>query len=286
MISMRQLTLVSGAAMVGFVHAMAALTSQSTAANLHLRALNPLLSSILTSGKAGSSLSPAIPRQACQMPLLAAQSISSFAFQGTNAHAVLAAAPGSVPDAPVSRQSPMQRDRIWFAPEPHVLLHMAAVLPAAGSRTKQLRLASRLDRPGLAFLAGHVIQGRVLVPGAAMFEMMLATLGTVLGTAHAAVVGATITAPLVTSAGSACTMSCSLDPASGNLGLHSAQGAAGRLAQQQQHLSASAGEVACLVWCRLCTASGAMLHPPMHVPADHLHSFWRQSSARHARRPV
>ena len=228
--------------MVGFVHAMAALTTQSTAANLHLRALNPLLSSILASGQASSSLSPAIPRQACQTPRLAAQSISSFAFQGTNAHAVLAAAPDSVPDAPSSRQRPVQQTRIWFAPEPCVLLHLAAVLPAAGSRTGQLHLASRLDRPGLAFLADHVVQGRMLVPGAAMFEMMLATLGTVLGTAHAAVVGIALTAPLVTSAGSACTMSCSVDPVSGKLGLRSAQGAAGRQAQQQ-HLAASAGEL-------------------------------------------
>ena len=228
------------AAMVGFVHAMAALSSASVAANLHLRALNPLLGSILTSSRSGGSLSPAIPRQACQIPLQAAQSLSSFAFQGTNAHAVLAASQPPVVASGSSQQGSFQRDRVWFAPVPNVLLHTAAVLPAARSRARAVHLAARLDSPALAFLADHVIQGRVLVPGAAMFEIILASVSTLAGPGNGGVVGAAITAPLVISPGGSCTVSCCVDPISGTLGLHSAQGHDAQH-QQHQHLTATAG---------------------------------------------
>ena len=69
-----------------------------------------------------------IPRQhgPAARPVLAAESqqaagVSAFAFQGTNAHAVLCRLADAPPVAAADARLPWQRRRLWCAP-PHVLL--------------------------------------------------------------------------------------------------------------------------------------------------------------------
>ena len=111
--------------------------------------------------------------------------------------------------------------------------------------------------PGLAFLADHIVKGRALVPGAAMFELMLSVLGTLAAAgsaSHTSVQRIAISAPLVLLPAAPSTLQCLVDCSSGALVLQSGSGP-----QQQpaRHLNARAG--ACLLchrrcsWpCRLC----------------------------------
>lgn len=96
--------------------------------------------------------------------------LSSFAYQGTNAHAVLC---WSGPAVPPSALPPMpwQRSRLWFAAAWHSLLQRVASLAAqAGSAI----IECGLDRPSLSFLPDHAIDGQACLPAAALLEMLSA----------------------------------------------------------------------------------------------------------------
>ena len=154
--------------------------------------------------------------------------VSAFAFQGTNAHAVMAAA-GVVAGASAAKPSAdWARQRFWLAPRPHAgasswlsagclalpllllrpcsqpsplqLPPFAALwraAPAPGSRQAILQSAP-LASPVLAYLWDHQVSGKPLFPGAAFFELAAAAVKTILTVdASPALMGATIPAPLV-----------------------------------------------------------------------------------------
>ena len=111
---------------------------------------------------------------------------SAFAFQGTNAHAVLSvirhgastALPGS-PEA-WTAGTPHAR-RHWPLPPAHALLRHATVLAAANSRgSATLVLDADAAAPGLAFLRDHRVRGLALLPATAMTEMFAGAASTVL----------------------------------------------------------------------------------------------------------
>lgn len=99
--------------------------------------------------------------------------MSAFAFQGTNAHVVLAAAQpasstsssgGSVPG--ISSFSQLwRRRRCWYCLPPHAF-HSMVQSPAR----PVVRLASMLQLARHAYLWDHRVRGRALFPGAAMYE--------------------------------------------------------------------------------------------------------------------
>ena len=132
--------------------------------------------------------------------------VSAFAFQGTNAHAVVSAPTGSGPglgQGPTCEQPPQQwrQRRHWFTPvELHVLLSHARAVASARSSGAQIRLETRLSRPSLAYLWDHQVAGRALLPAAAMLEMAAAaaaTLAQAAGLPEApALLAAAIPAPL------------------------------------------------------------------------------------------
>ncbi len=103
--------------------------------------------------------------------------VSAFAFQGTNAHAVLSATRHSASTAlpgPVTTWTadPPHARRHWPLPPAHALLRHAAVLAAATGRCPAvLVLEADAAAPGLAFLRDHRVRGLALLPATAMTEM-------------------------------------------------------------------------------------------------------------------
>ena len=101
---------------------------------------------------------------------------SSFAFQGTNAHALLQqAGPQSATDAAQARLSVWNRQRVWVAPPVHVLLQKAAA--TSGTRLARRHTAAavaieaELATPQLAFLTQHSVLGLTMFPATAFLEM-------------------------------------------------------------------------------------------------------------------
>ena len=160
---------------------MAATSLQNSAAFpiMHLRALNPHIAATMPGSSAGVTL----PRQSRGLPsgghALASTGISSFAFQGTNAHAVLQASPTSVAGPTAVADFTWQLRRQWVLPPAHCLIKHC--MP--GEQPNKAMFACKLLQPALAFLWEHQVMGRSLFPGAAYFEMALAATRTLHGTA-------------------------------------------------------------------------------------------------------
>ena len=229
---------------VGLAHATAQLAHASTSAVMHLRSFNPMLSGLIQTHTAGGWAAPYVARQdgtglagsAHGTPWRMASGISAFAFQGTNAHAVVVAADG----LPASRQpveDTWQGRRFWFAAPPHVLVaRLVAARPMA-------QFQAALSGAALSYLWDHRVQGRPLFPGAAMFEAAFSAGALLLagssattagaGAAPLALAGASIPAPLVLpemSGSSTGTMlTTAVEPATGRVVVHS-KDAAGRAA--------------------------------------------------------
>jgi acyl transferase domain-containing protein len=155
----------------------------AAAALLHLRQLNPHVASVQQSARAAGCAAAVPPRQAVAAPRVgspaACAGVSSFAFQGTNAHTILQA--GAQPRASAaSRARAWERHRHWCSPPPHALLGEAVAGAGRGSFT----VLARLGGAGLAYLWDHRVAGCALFPGAGFFELASAAARTA-GGAHA-----------------------------------------------------------------------------------------------------
>ncbi len=178
--------------------------------------------------------------------------VSSFAFQGTNAHALLGKQLGSAdgfalpgPNSSFLEAVSVQAVRLWVLPAAHPLISSSAAR-SAGKAGRSVVFDCHLAEPRLALYSDHVVFGRVLFPGAGMLEAALAAGMTVLeGTPGAggsggsvlAVSGMAIAAPLILShpkegqqsggkrgqQRSGPVLRCSMDPASGDLQLTHAE---------------------------------------------------------------
>jgi hypothetical protein len=153
---------------------------------LHLRSLNPYVASSLAAAKAdasraataaGSRMAHAGGFSAARQPAAVpaydlgddthgsgstaagVTGISAFAFQGTNAHLLVAAVgdngkcptPQRVADVPAV----WKRRHYWYAPEPSALLVAASATGGGGSATVAFTL--QLRAPGLAYLHDHQV---------------------------------------------------------------------------------------------------------------------------------
>lgn len=163
--------------------------------------------------------------------------VSAFAFQGTNAHALLlspeaAGASLGKPDAHWARQ------RFWVAPHPHAALVGAAAAEAG----RHVAVQAELTAPECAYLWDHHVAGKALFPGAGFFELAIAAASMLLPAADdTALAGVTIPAPLALPAtnashkgrqpGSAAVL-CRLDASRGAVEISSA-------VQRSVHLRAS-----------------------------------------------
>jgi len=135
--------------------------------------------------------------------------VSSFAFQGTNAHAVVSTTSGeanhgsSLP-AGAAYHLPMQKQRHWVLPKPHSLLVFAS------SQRDTVIMQCQLADPNLAFLMDHQVMGRPLFPAAAMLEVAAAAAKTMLQVSDTLISDLVIAAPIILTSATAGQQSASL----------------------------------------------------------------------------
>lgn len=205
------------AGVVSLIMAVSTLQNLADFPIIHLKTLNPLITGILA-GSSGGLVT--LPRQGGALPQggqsLASTGISSFAFQGTNAHAVLQASATVEAAFPTVAALNWRQQRQWVLPPAHCLMKHCMTGKQASSAT----FACNLHQPALGFLWEHQVMERSLFPGAGYFEMALAAVRTLHGTAnlHEAehcLTAIAIPAPLVLEPSSAATaglvLTCSLD---------------------------------------------------------------------------
>eukprot|EP00887_Chlorella_sp_A99_P003342 scaffold26.g3342.t1 len=137
---------------------------------LHLRTVNPHVAGVVEGRQLGDR-SLRMHRQQAPEPFCAVGSqvvgsVSSFAYQGTNSHAVLSAFPPAA-SWTLAPPQPWQRIRLWYQVTSHPLLWSFAAFSAPPA----VCMECPLGRPALAWLADHSMQGRSLVPGTVLLEM-------------------------------------------------------------------------------------------------------------------
>lgn len=147
----------------------------------------------------------AVPRETAALPLSGGDGallsgISAYAFQGTNAHALVARAPQALPNTSRPAAASWQREGHWVGSPVHPLLHSCRLSGAGSPRRAALQLDCQLSgTPRLSFHWDHRVGGRVLFPGTAFFELATAAAKAASGRAGAASVAllaAAIPAPL------------------------------------------------------------------------------------------
>ena len=149
---------------IGMMHAAAQLGMQCSNSITGLTAINPYVASTLSELATAGGQRPYLPRQdvaAVLLPLPAdvggegAMGVSSFAFQGTNAHVVLARTAGLEPAAsPSVAPATWRRQRFWYTAPQHQMLQRCAVSMAAGTAAMQCQLS----KSHLAYLCDHQVR--------------------------------------------------------------------------------------------------------------------------------
>ena len=161
------------AGVLGLAHAHPALSQQAVLPVLHLRSLNPHIQTSLNS-QASDVRKLVTARQTGPMAASQAGSqrycgTSAFAFQGTNAHAIMSVqSPGTACQSAMARAKtlPFQQRRHWVAPLVHPLL-----TTFKGSSSKLTVLEANLAAPSAAYLWDHIVADRSLMPGAGSFDL-------------------------------------------------------------------------------------------------------------------
>ena len=204
------------AGIVGVMAAAATLAVPHAPAMLHLRDMNPHVRVVLSMGGACACLAP---RASSASPAAHTTGVSSFAFQGTNAHALVGLR-DDVDRAAVGTTRRLRgvyhADRRWFTLTSHPMLAYGVVDDVA--------MIEMRSRGVAAYLHDHRVRGQGIFPGAGYFETASAAAVVLVG-AHgeaccAALADVSIPAPLVLD-GSAVDVTCALRVASGHVDVRS-----------------------------------------------------------------
>ena len=154
------------AGLVGLIHAADMMHHSTVHAISHLTRLNPIVATLLES----KHELHAVPAR--QDGPAAARGVvtgaSAFAFQGTNAHALVSGNLRRMENkaGKVMENMVWQRRRHWFAQAPHVLVR---AVDAVSTQTK-VHFSMDLNQSAAVYLLDHQVGGRALLPGAAMVE--------------------------------------------------------------------------------------------------------------------
>ena len=246
----------AAAGAMGLTHAGVALSHRLAHGIMHLTAINSHVAAILDMS-AAKAAAPGwhLPRMALPAGADASGSsstaicgVSSFAFQGTNAHALLQQAdcPTATHTMP-SQLAVWNKQRVWVAPPVHILLLSAAATSSSRFARRQtvaaVALEVALGAPKLAFLWQHSVLGMAMFPATAFLEMaagasrQLLNRNDLSGTALRSAVFATPLA-LPTVAAAATRVRCVVQAAAGTFEISSA---ATNAAQHRTHFYASFG---------------------------------------------
>ena len=171
----------AAAGVMGLTHASVALSHHLTHSILHLKAVNSHMATILEMLSAKSA-APGwhLPRETSAAVGSGSGAnlagISSFAFQGTNAHALLQHAGVPAATAPAVALATWAKQRVWVAPPTHILLQSAAASGGTGRFARRkaaavVELEAALGVPQLAFLWQHGVLGLAMFPATAFVEM-------------------------------------------------------------------------------------------------------------------
>ena len=161
------------AGVLGLAHAHLALSQQAALPVLHLRSLNPHIASAFSS-QASDMRKMVTARQTAPMAGVQAgaqlySGTSAFAFQGTNAHAIMSVqSPGAASQSEMveAKSLPFQRRRHWVAPLTHPVLTQFK-----DNKSSVIILEANLAVPSAAYLWDHVVADRSLMPGAGSFDL-------------------------------------------------------------------------------------------------------------------
>jgi acyl transferase domain-containing protein len=158
--------------------------NQSTAGILHLASANPHVATAFNMSRSKSTgagwhlarqTGGAVSSSSSDRALTG---VSSFAFQGTNAHATVGQANNAAALGGSSSMAATSWDhqRIWLLPRTHALVQSMVSQLSMQRRGQIVTLEAWLSSPRLAFMQEHVVRGVALMPVAAFLEM--ATAGT------------------------------------------------------------------------------------------------------------
>jgi acyl transferase domain-containing protein len=144
--------------LLGVLQGVSKIESLATRGIMHLRRLNPYVTSALDSICATSTCAiPRIVAPTISAGMSIATGASAFAFQGTNAHAITACRDLSGEFNRIAKQSPSiatsyQRRRLWFSPDSSKLLYSVSI-----NRKSQASFDIAFDRAGLSYLWQHQV---------------------------------------------------------------------------------------------------------------------------------
>ena len=248
---------------------------------LHLTTLNPHVASTLP--RPGAFFLPRQPAPSCSTAAGAAGAeaagngvatawgVSAFAFQGTNAHALLAlgsdaSAASSILGLCNPRFATWAKERFWVGPQPHALVgSVARVAGAAG--TAAVLFAADLLQPKHSHLWDHAVAGRPILPGAAFLEAAAACLQTTVADDRLTVLLASVSIPAplelppsISRSGGSLVLQCQVDVASGRVRLASSSSAGTR---GREHLYGTAGSATAAA-----PAAGAVAQQQVTVAAS------------------
>ena len=174
---------------VGLLNLFLSLRSMEADPLLHLRTLNPYISSTIsnaTSRKIGNI--PSVPRQSAPLPLPRQVNeliggVSSFAFQGTNAHATIRSRPEAEfieTENLVSLSAKgmqFQKERLWILPPAHPLSSAGQV--TGTTRNLTIRIEGRLQKPRLSNLHDIEVKKSKTFPQSVPVEAAIAGISTI-----------------------------------------------------------------------------------------------------------
>ena len=228
------------AGLTGVLLAATGLRHQRLCPIVNLRELNPYVSAALADWRTMQGIAAAGSRLLTGAAHLgAAQALagaSSFGMSGVNAHALLSAAAADAAGcAAPGPDLAWQRGAYWPAPIPHPLLLAAAVGHQAAGSARAFEFSLDLASSRLTWLRDHGVQGTLLLPAAAMFEMAAAAAAAPLyndgsvAAGGSSLVQLAILAPRVLSAdsqaGAGSVLRCSLAASTGGVEVQSGSGA-------------------------------------------------------------
>jgi len=198
----------TAAGLLGLTNAVAQLQYSTQQPTMHLRTLNVYVENAFVESKV--SFEPA--RQEGAYTAEGAIGISAFAFQGTNAHALLKQS--DVEEAAEEGQQEehhnkvllIRKQRLWHIPASHPFI--SSVLATASARFEV-----DYSRANGAYLWQHSVIGRPVLPGAALLDT-LQTAASTFCNGHPVLVDISIPSALILAVGESIKIDCVLDQAS------------------------------------------------------------------------